>query len=153
MKGKAVDIWALGVTLYSFVHGYCPFEDTDVINLCRKIEEDPVIYSPTISPELKDLLSKMLQKDPDKRITLPEIKKHCWVTEYNKNPMMSTEENCIYEEITDEEIANAVQPAFMFVSKVKKKLFVTNPLYIYIFVNFNMNYILNTIFLLYIKIL
>jgi len=120
MKGKAVDIWALGVTLYCFVHGCCPFEDTNVLNLCKKIEEDPVVYSPTISPELKDLLSKMLQKDPDKRITIPEIKHHNWVTENNKNPMMSTEENCIYEEITEEEIENAVQPAFMFVSKVKK---------------------------------
>jgi len=122
MKGKAVDIWALGITLYCFVHGYCPFEDTDVINLCKKIEEDPVEYSPTISPELKDLLSKMLQKDPNKRITIPEIKQHSWVTENSKNPMMSTEENCIYEEITDEEIQNAVQPAFMFVSKLLKKI-------------------------------
>jgi len=76
MKGKAVDIWALGVTLYSFVHGYCPFEDTNIINLCKKIEEDPVVYSPNISEDLKDLLSKMLQKDPDKRITLPDIKEH-----------------------------------------------------------------------------
>jgi len=118
MKGKAVDIWALGATLYSFVHGHCPFEDDNVINLCKKIEEDQVVYSPTLSDELKDLLSKMLQKDPDKRITLPEIKEHCWVTENGTNPMMSTEENCIYEEVNDDEIQNAIQPAFMFVSKV-----------------------------------
>jgi len=122
MKGKAVDIWALGATLYSFVHGHCPFEDDNIINLCKKIEEDPVVYSPTISDELKDLLSKMLQKDPDKRITLPEIKEHCWVTENGTNPMMSTEENCIYEEINDDEIQNAIQPAFMFVSKLLSKL-------------------------------
>ncbi|ORX83142.1 kinase-like protein [Anaeromyces robustus] len=118
MKGKAVDIWSLGVTLYSLVHGYCPFEDSNIINLCKKIEEDPVVFSPNISNELKDLLIKMLQKDPEKRITLPDIKVHSWVTENNTNPMLSTEENCIYEEITEEEIANAVQPAFMFVSKV-----------------------------------
>jgi len=122
MKGKAVDIWALGVTLYSFVHGFCPFEDTNIINLCKKIEEDEVEYSSTISEELKDLLSKMLQKDPEKRITLPDIKEHCWVTENNTNPMMSTEENCIYEEINDEEIENAIQPAFMFVSKLLNKI-------------------------------
>jgi len=122
LKGKAIDIWSLGVTLYSLVHGYCPFEDTNIINLCKKIEEDPVIYSPTISDDLKDLLSKMLQKDPDKRITIPDIKTHPWVTEHNTNPMLSTEENCIYEDITEEEIENAVQPAFMFVSKLLNKI-------------------------------
>jgi len=122
MKGKAVDIWALGATLYSFVHGYCPFEDNNIINLCKKIEEDPVVYSPTITDSLKDLLSKMLQKDPDKRITLPEIKEHPWVTENGTNPMLSTEKNCIYEEINDEEIQNAIQPAFKFVSKLLKKI-------------------------------
>jgi len=36
--------------------------------------------------------------------------------------MMSTEENCIYEDINDEEIENAIQPAFMFVSKLLNKI-------------------------------
>jgi len=116
------------------VHGYCPFEDTNIINLCKKIEEDPVIYSPTISDDLKDLLSKMLQKDPDKRITIPDIKTHPWVTEHNTNPMLSTEENCIYEDITEEEIENAVQPAFMFVSKVCIKI-------IFIYKYFHLNHV------------
>ncbi|ORX46441.1 kinase-like protein [Piromyces finnis] len=121
MKGKAMDIWSLGVTLYALVHGYCPFEDADVINLYKKIENDPVVYSPTISEDLKDLLSKLLQKDPEKRITIQEIKRHPWVTEHDTNPMLSTEENCIYEDITDEEIENSIQPGFMFVSKVNIK--------------------------------
>jgi len=122
IKGKAVDIWSLGITLYSLVHGYCPFEDANIISLCKKIEEDPVVYSPNISDDLRDLLSKMLQKDPEKRITIPDIKNHPWVTENDTNPMMSTEENCIYEDITDEQIENAVQPAFMFVSKLLHKI-------------------------------
>ena len=60
----------------------------------------------------------MLQKDPEKRITLPEIKVHPWVTKMGEWPMMSTEENCVFEEVTEEEVENAFKPAVMFVTKV-----------------------------------
>ena len=31
-------------------------------------------YSPQISPELRDLLIRLMEKDPDKRITIPQIR-------------------------------------------------------------------------------
>ncbi|KAJ3337262.1 Calcium/calmodulin-dependent protein kinase kinase 1, partial [Kappamyces sp. JEL0680] len=40
IHGKAADIWALGVTLYCFVHGHCPFEDDDIVALYQKIETE-----------------------------------------------------------------------------------------------------------------
>ncbi|XP_013397149.1 calcium/calmodulin-dependent protein kinase kinase 1 isoform X3 [Lingula anatina] len=110
-SGKALDVWAMGITLYSFVYGHCPFQDEYVLGLHKKILTDPVIFpeSPAVSEDLKDLISKMLQKDPDQRITLPEIKVHPWVTEHGQVVLPNTEENCILITVTDEEVAEVVK--------------------------------------------
>ncbi|TPX39716.1 hypothetical protein SeMB42_g06278 [Synchytrium endobioticum] len=124
IKGKAVDVWALGVTLYCFVHGCCPFEDLGIIELCRKITADEPIISRSLSPTLRDLLHRMLQKDPNQRISLQEIKVHPWVTLNGTCPMMPSEENCVAAEVTEEEVEQAFRPAaaMMFVSKLMSKL-------------------------------
>jgi serine/threonine protein kinase len=42
--GKPLDIWAMGITLYSFVYGYCPFRDSCHIELRNKIQRDNVTF-------------------------------------------------------------------------------------------------------------
>ncbi|XP_063219592.1 calcium/calmodulin-dependent protein kinase kinase 1 isoform X2 [Bacillus rossius redtenbacheri] len=110
-SGKAADIWSMGITLYAFVHGYPPFYDDNVLTLYRKIQNEPVKFaeSSTISDDLKDLIVRMLQKDPTQRITLPEIKMHPWVTCRGAAPLPSLEENCELVEVTDEEVMQVVQ--------------------------------------------
>ena len=74
----------------------------------------------------------MLRKDPSERISIPEMKVHPWVTCRGRNPMLGTEDNCIYEEITEEEMDNALSPAVKFVTgfmdKLKKKMPCSTPL-------------------------
>lgn len=66
----------MGVTLYAFVYGQIPFHDDNVLALYNKIQNDPVVFQekPLVSEELKDLISRMLYKDPSQRLTLPEVK-------------------------------------------------------------------------------
>jgi serine/threonine protein kinase len=120
--GKANDIWSLGVTLYCFVHGRCPFEDINPVELNRKIKQEEPYYSSNLSATLRDLLKMMLKKSPNDRITVKRIKKHAWVTQNGKSPMISSDKNCISEEVTEEDVKNAFRPAGELVSKLVNHL-------------------------------
>lgn len=75
-SGKAVDLWALGVTLYCLVYGNVPFLASSVPAVYEKIKNDEVVFPnhPYISDELKHLILNLLAKDPHQRITLSQIK-------------------------------------------------------------------------------
>ena len=70
------DIWAMGVTLFAFVFGLLPFHDDNIVVLYDKIRSANLNFpdKPFVSDDLKDLIALMLTKDPEQRITLPEIK-------------------------------------------------------------------------------
>lgn len=77
---KAIDIWALGVTLYCFVYGRCPFiaeTEFELFNIIPRKQPsylDSVPGRDHVEASLKDLLSRLLEKDVGKRITLREVK-------------------------------------------------------------------------------
>ncbi|XP_033486243.1 calcium/calmodulin-dependent protein kinase kinase 1b isoform X1 [Epinephelus lanceolatus] len=125
-SGKALDVWAMGVTLYCFVFGKCPFYDEYIVSLHNKIKNKPVEFPeiPSISNELKDLIERMLDKNPETRITIPEIKLHAWVTENGSNPLPLEEEHCTAVEVTEEEVQNSIKliPSLSTVILVKSML-------------------------------
>ena len=73
---------SLGVTLYQFIFGQLPFTARTLHQIYQHIIEDPLTFPDNIPipDELKHLLSRLLDKDPTTRITIPEIKRHPWVT-------------------------------------------------------------------------
>ncbi|XP_062038680.1 calcium/calmodulin-dependent protein kinase kinase 2 isoform X8 [Lepus europaeus] len=75
-SGKALDVWAMGVTLYCFVFGQCPFMDERIMCLHSKIKSQALEFpdQPDIAEDLKDLITRMLDKNPESRIVVPEIK-------------------------------------------------------------------------------
>ena len=80
-----VDIWSCGVILYAMTVGCLPFYDTNFqkqVNMV--INEDPS-YPTSISPSLSFLLKRLLNKNPDERITLNEIKSVPWYSYGNMN--------------------------------------------------------------------
>uniref|UniRef100_A0A674ACU7 Calcium/calmodulin-dependent protein kinase kinase 1, alpha a n=1 Tax=Salmo trutta TaxID=8032 RepID=A0A674ACU7_SALTR len=125
-SGKALDVWAMGVTLYCFVFGKCPFIDEYILVLHNKIRTKCVEFpeSPEISEELKSLIQRMLDKNPDTRITIPEIKLDPWVTQDGCDPLPLEEEHCTAVEVTEEEVQNSVKfvPSLSAVILVKAML-------------------------------
>jgi [calcium/calmodulin-dependent protein kinase] kinase len=100
----------MGITLYAFVYGQVPFHDHNIIGLYSKIRHEPVRFpdAPPIPDALKDLVRRMLVKDPAERITLPEIKVHPWVTKDGQFPLPTEEENCHLVEVTEEDVAKVI---------------------------------------------
>ena len=67
------DIYASGVTLYYFFHGKVPFYDNNLVKLKAKIKNDPVVFENNIPDGVKDVILGCLEKDPKKRINLPDL--------------------------------------------------------------------------------
>lgn len=72
------DIWSLGILLYTMVEGKRPFVDKNTKLQMIKILHLAPAFSENLSSDLKNLISKLLEKDPNQRLTFSEIKSHDW---------------------------------------------------------------------------
>ena len=74
--GYKIDIWSCGVILFAMLCGYLPFENNNNNELFKKILSCKVKLPEYLSKESKDLILKILVKDPNKRLSINEIKNH-----------------------------------------------------------------------------
>ncbi|TVU44859.1 hypothetical protein EJB05_04320 [Eragrostis curvula] len=77
----AVDTWTLGILCYEFLYGNPPFEAAEQNHTLRMILTEDIAFpsTPYVSPQAKDLISKLLEKDPTKRISIEEMMRHPWI--------------------------------------------------------------------------
>ena len=79
--GFKIDIWCCGIILYAMLCGYLPFEgesesETKNVELFKNILECEPEIPDFLSDISKDLIDKILNPDPEERITIKNIKKH-----------------------------------------------------------------------------
>ena len=79
--GKVVDWWSLGTLIYEMITGLPPFYDSNRKIMFHRILSCPLQNSPYMSQEAFDICSKLLERDPTKRLGYngyEEIQNHPW---------------------------------------------------------------------------
>lgn len=72
-NGFSVDIWSIGVLLYTMLSGFHPFQGSTEKELYKKIFQGNYSMPTYFSYEAKNLISKILTNDPKKRISIKEV--------------------------------------------------------------------------------
>ena len=89
---KASDIYGVGAILFELISGAPPFFNQDENLMYKNISENRLMFPEFFSEELKDLLRKMLDKDPKKRIGIEndksDIKNHEFFKDINWDDIM-----------------------------------------------------------------
>jgi len=88
---KSVDLWSIGIITFLLLCGYLPFDDKhSEREIARQTIQDPVPFESKIwnkySSEAKNFVEGLLQKKPEKRLTIKEILEHPWIKKMDKVP-------------------------------------------------------------------
>mmetsp|Transcript_26752 Transcript_26752/g.23562 ORF Transcript_26752/g.23562 Transcript_26752/m.23562 type:complete len:507 (-) Transcript_26752:266-1786(-) len=89
---QSADMWSLGVIIYTLLCGFPPFFDAsnNMKNLYHLIKKGqysfPSPFWDDISENAKDLIRKLLVKDPNGRLNAGQVLQHPWVVNQSNAP-------------------------------------------------------------------
>ncbi|KQK03246.1 CBL-interacting protein kinase 5 [Brachypodium distachyon] len=86
--GAKADIWSCGIILFVLLAGYLPFQDSNLVEMYRKISKGDVRYPHWFTSDVRKLLCKLLDPNPNSRITIEKLVEHPWFKKGYKPAVM-----------------------------------------------------------------
>ncbi|WOK97904.1 CBL-interacting protein kinase 19-like [Canna indica] len=100
--GAKVDIWSCGIILFVLMAGYLPFQDRNIAVMYRKINKGEFRCPRWFSPDLIRLVRRMLDTNPQTRISILEIMEHPWFKKGFRHVQFYIEDLISSQEVPDE---------------------------------------------------
>ena len=86
------DIYGIGLLMYEIVTGKPAFNANNIEALYELIKNNVINFKVSgLNGDIKDVIEKMLEKEPEKRIDLDEIKNHPYFKDFNFNKVLKKE--------------------------------------------------------------
>lgn len=86
---EKVDIWSAGILLHALLVGYIPFKGNSLEAVFEAIKTTELDFTMgswgSVSDLARDLVMRMLTRDPSSRITTEEILRHPWILLYTES--------------------------------------------------------------------
>ncbi|XP_073005467.1 CBL-interacting protein kinase 7-like [Typha latifolia] len=76
--GSKADAWSCGVILFVLLAGFLPFDDANIAVMYRKIHKREYEFPPWITNTARRLISRLLDPNPDSRLTIEGLAEHPW---------------------------------------------------------------------------
>ena len=90
--GAKADLWSCGVILYVLLAGFLPFQDENLVAMYRKIYRGDFKCPPWFSSDARRLVTKLLDPNPNTRITIAKIMDSPWFKKSVPKSVITKEE-------------------------------------------------------------
>ncbi|KAK8679696.1 hypothetical protein V6N13_145134 [Hibiscus sabdariffa] len=97
--GATADLWSCGVILFVLLAGYLPFDDSNLMNLYKKISAAEFTCPPWLSFSAMKFIARILDPNPMTRITIPEILKDEWFKKDYKPPVFEAKDDTNLDDV------------------------------------------------------
>ncbi|XP_011880255.1 PREDICTED: serine/threonine-protein kinase PLK4 [Vollenhovia emeryi] len=99
--GPEADVWSLGCMLYTLLVGKPPFETDAIKSTLTRVVMADYEMPLHLSDNARDLIDKLLKKNPKERIRLRDIHKHPFITSIEKSRLRNERSGASKNPFTD----------------------------------------------------
>lgn len=103
------DVWSLGVILYMLVCGHPPFQEANDSETLTMIMDCKYTTPSHMSNDCRELIARMLLREPEKRATLAEIAVDKWLTQDGSDQVPEHLPLVSRQQVSDEDHALIIQ--------------------------------------------
>lgn len=114
--GSKADLWSCGVILFVLLAGFLPFQDDNIVAMYKKIYRGDFKCPPWFSPESRRLVTKLLDPNPNTRITVSKLIETSWFKKSIPRSMKKDDEDEEAEKSKNEHQQLETMNAFHIIS-------------------------------------